>query len=111
MSQAPAAGNAAPEWDLADRLVKALRVGDVGKGEMAEHLGVNPNTVGNYVSGRTKPSRAVLRVWAMRCGVPLEWLLTGQVDSSDGPPTSGNSLPAGWWFESTRGSTPLEVAA
>lgn len=65
------------EFDLLDRLAKSLRVGNVGKGQMATHLGVSGNTVGNYLSGRTTPDRPTLIVWAMRCGVPLEWLLTG----------------------------------
>jgi transcriptional regulator with XRE-family HTH domain len=66
-----------PQWDLADRLAKALRVSGVGASEMAEHLGVHRNTVGGYLHGHHVPMRAALIVWALRTGVPLEWL-TGQ---------------------------------
>lgn len=75
-------------FDLADRLTKSLRVAKVGKAEMAEYLGVTRNTVGNYVNGRTTPDLRTLRLWAMRCGVPLNWLQTGETppphDGGDG---------------------------
>lgn len=77
-----------PEWDLADRLSKSLRHAGVGTDEMAEHLGVDRKTVGNYKGGRTRPSVAVLRVWAMRCGVPFDWLAHGIIDD-DGPDGPG----------------------
>lgn len=67
----------APAWDLADRLRKALRHGDVGVGEMAEYLGVERNTVSRYINGHTKADVRTLRLWAMRTGVPYEWLLHG----------------------------------
>lgn len=65
---------AAPSWDTADKLRKALRHGDVSVGAMADYLGVERNTVGRYINGRTKPDIRTLRLWAMRCGVPFEWL-------------------------------------
>lgn len=46
---------------------------------MAAELGVARNTVGNYLAGRTSPARSVLRVWALRTGVPFEWLLNGDI--------------------------------
>ena len=52
--------------------------------QMADELGVNRNTVGNYLSGRTKPDRTKVIVWALRTGVPYEWLETGQVDGGGG---------------------------
>lgn len=73
------------EYDLLDRLAKSLRVGGVGKGEMASHLGVSGNTVGNYLAGRTEPDKATLMVWAMRCGVPYEWLKNGSLETGRPP--------------------------
>ena len=72
-----------------DRLAKALQVAHVATAEMADYLGVSPNTIGNYTSGRTEPKKQTLRVWAMRTGAPLEWLELGIV-GPDGlePPTS-----------------------
>ncbi len=63
----------------------ALEHARMSMGEMAELLDVSGNTVGNYLSGRTTPSTAVLRVWAMRCGVPLEWIKYGSDSDGDDP--------------------------
>ena len=66
-----------PEWDLADRMRKALRESDIGVQEMADYLGVARNTVSTWINGRIEPSIQTLRLWAMRCGVPYEWLVGG----------------------------------
>jgi transcriptional regulator with XRE-family HTH domain len=63
-----------PAWDTADRMRKALRHADMGVQEMADYLGVARNTVSTWVNGRIRPSKQTLRLWALRCGVPLEWL-------------------------------------
>lgn len=63
----------------------ALETAGVSVQSIADELDVNRNTIGNYLAGRTNPSRAVLRVWALRCGVPFEWLLTGHVSENGGP--------------------------
>lgn len=64
-------------FGLGDRLHKALRVAGVSNADMADYLGVSPNTIGNYTSGRTEVKMQTLRLWAMRTGAPLEWLETG----------------------------------
>jgi Helix-turn-helix len=64
-----------PEWDLADRMRKALRISGMDVQEMADYLGVARNTVSTWINGRNRPSRPTLRLWAIRCGVPYEWLL------------------------------------
>ena len=60
-----------------DRLAKALEVAEVTNAEMATYLEVSANTIGNYTSGRTKPSRLQVKEWAMRTGAPYEWLENG----------------------------------
>lgn len=75
-----------PTFDLADRLGKALQYGDVSVQEMARELGVSRNTVGNYINRRTNVPRAVMIVWALRTGVPLEWLQYGTDPSAPGTP-------------------------
>lgn len=82
------------QFDLQDRLAKSLRVAGVSVQELAEYLGVNRNTVGNYLSGRTRPSRSILIAWALRCGVPIQWLEHGVLPSNE---------PDGW---APRGSNP-----
>jgi transcriptional regulator with XRE-family HTH domain len=63
-----------PEWDLADRLRKALRESGIGAGEMAEYMGVSRTTVSAWLSGKYYPRAGMLRLWAMRTGVSFEWL-------------------------------------
>ena len=64
-------------FGLADRLDKALKVSNVSNASMASALDVSRNTVTNYTSGRTVPSRLQIKEWALRTGAPIEWLLTG----------------------------------
>lgn len=90
MTNAPAEGNV-PEFDMADRLRKALRHADVGVQEIADYLGVSRNTVGAWINGRTPPTKAYVRLWAMRTGVPFEWLQNGKSPQPVGP--DGGSLP------------------
>ena len=59
---------------------------------MADYLGVSRQTIGNYASGRTHPTKGDMRLWAMRCGVSLRWLETGEAGSG-GDPDSGLELP------------------
>jgi transcriptional regulator with XRE-family HTH domain len=70
------------------RLSLALEWGGVSAGDMAEALGVHRNTVGNYLNGRARPRRSALVVWAMRCGVSLHWLMTGEDPGPNEPSTS-----------------------
>jgi transcriptional regulator with XRE-family HTH domain len=77
-------------FDFADRLVKSLRVSRTGVSEMAEFLGVSRATVANWTSGRTKPTKGLQRAWAMRAGVPYEWLASGVLPSYDGDDGGGN---------------------
>lgn len=67
----------APPIPLHYRLRLALEVSGVTVDDMAEELDKHPNTVHNYVGGRTRPDRANVATWAMRCGVPFEWLWSG----------------------------------
>jgi transcriptional regulator with XRE-family HTH domain len=83
-----------PQWDVTDRLRKSLRTGKVSVQEMAELLGVDRKTVGNYLNGRTGPSVATLRVWAMRCGVRFDWLRDGVVDLRTPDPVPGQEILA-----------------
>ena len=74
MSEQPASPAGVPDWDVADRLRKALRVAGVGVTEMAGYLGVSRTSVSNWINGRIAPSTQTLRLWALRTGVPYNWL-------------------------------------
>src|SRR5258707_13342976 len=74
MSELEPAGDV-PDWDIADRMRKALRTADIGVGEMADYLGVSRTSVSNWINGRIEPSFQTVRLWSMRTGVELEWVL------------------------------------
>ncbi len=83
-----------PEWTIADRLRKARELTGLERIEFADELNINRNTVTNYESGKTKRHQSiVLRAWAMRTGVPLRWLETGE--SGIGPDGSGQPISSG----------------
>jgi len=67
-----------PEFDEADRLRKALREAEVSVNDMAEYLGVSRNTVSRWINGAVPAKSHVMRLWAMRTGVPYEWLAAGR---------------------------------
>ena len=73
------------EWDLADRLAKAMRIGGYRATTLAAVLGVHRNTVSNYLSGKIAPDRRTLIAWASECGVPMRWLETGIADTQMAP--------------------------
>ena len=62
---------------------KALRVSGVSAGEMAAYLGVGRNTVSTWVNGKIEPNLQTLRLWALRTGVPFEWLHHGDMQPCD----------------------------
>lgn len=75
-----------PRFELRHRLQLALEHADVSNAEMAAELGVAETTIRNYLSSRTTPHRGTLIAWALRCGVPFEWLAHGTVPGRDGGP-------------------------
>lgn len=74
-SAAPAAADLS--FTLQDRLIKSLRYSKTGVGEIADYMGVSRATVANWTSGRTTPHKGSLHAWAIRTGVPYEWLAYG----------------------------------
>jgi transcriptional regulator with XRE-family HTH domain len=83
-----------PGWTVSDRLRKAREHAGLEQAELAADLGVSRNTVVNYERGRVEPRRPVLVAWALRTGVPLVWLVTGDASSprQDGPDGGSHSV-------------------
>lgn len=77
-----------PEWPLHYRLRLALDVADIDIDTIADELGVHPNTVHNYLAGRTRPRRPTLRVISEVTGVSLRWLETGDESEEEGAPVT-----------------------
>ena len=74
--------------DLADRLAKSLQVSGISVAEMAAYMEVHRNSVGAWLNRRSQPRPANVRLWAMRTGVPYQWLRDG-VWPEDQPEESG----------------------
>lgn len=63
---------------------KSLTFAGMGVGEMSEYLGVTRETVSRWMNGKNPVGRQSLRLWALRTGVPFEWLETGNAPSPHG---------------------------
>ena len=68
-----------PEFSRTDRMALALRHARLTNQDMADYLGVKRETVSRWVNGRSTPSLGMLRLWAIRTEVPLEWLEVGEL--------------------------------
>lgn len=79
-----------PEFDKADRLKKAVGVSNIPVLEMAEYLGVRPETLSRYLNGKADAPLAIVRLIALRTGVPVNWIMTGD-DSPNGPNGDGGA--------------------
>ena len=79
------------EFTFADRLGKSLVAAGMSSAQMSDHLGVSRNTISNWINGRTTPRRSDLIVWAMRTGVPIEWIETGELKNPPRPNGPGGS--------------------
>lgn len=84
-----------PEWDLADRLRKSLRMTDIGVQEMADYFEVSRNTISAWINGRTPPTGQSIKLWALRTGLPYEWFRDGKWPTDDNGPDGGgeSALP------------------
>lgn len=74
---------ARPEFDLSDRIRKAMRHAGYDYRGLADRIEVSKSSIGNWVNGATTPRRRDLRLLAEACNVDLEWLMFGY-DGGDG---------------------------
>lgn len=82
-----------PEFTIGDRLRKARELTGLDQIGFADLAGISKNTVSNAETGNRRPSRLVVRAWAMASGVPLAWIETGQAPASEPGPDDD---PAGY---------------
>lgn len=61
---------------------KALDVAGVGVQDMADYLGVSRQSVSKWINGRGLVDRRTTIAWALRTGVPLVWLETGEAPAT-----------------------------
>ena len=74
-------GNGMPDelgQTLGDRMKKSLRLAGISIEEMAEYLECHRNTISGWLGDRAKPMAIILRLWADKTRVPVEWLRDGK---------------------------------
>jgi len=84
-----------PTVELRHRLRIAREYAGYDSGELADIIGVSRNTISNAESGRVKARTIVINAWAMACGVPKSWLITGEQPGNHPGPTSGLGIISG----------------
>jgi transcriptional regulator with XRE-family HTH domain len=82
-----------PEWDMADRMRKTLRDSGLSVQAIADEFGVSRNTIGSWINGHIVPNPPAIRLWALRFGVPLEWLVDGTTPPEPDGPDGGVPAP------------------
>ena len=63
-----------PAWTIGDRMAKARRAAGITTTAMCDYLGIHRNSCNAYEHDRARPPKAIVRLWAIRCGVPADWL-------------------------------------
>lgn len=71
-----------PRFTMADRLRKAREFAGMTQDELADAIGISRRTVTTYEHGGTRPSRVIIRGWALATGVPVDWLTSGDAVSN-----------------------------
>lgn len=88
-AKTPRAGEI-PQFTLSDRIRKARESAGLDQGGFAEEIGISRSSVSNYETGTSRPMRVVLKAIALRTGVPLTWLETGETSNPrPGDPDGG----------------------
>ncbi len=77
-----------PPIEARHRLRIAREYASYDQSALAETIGVSRNTITNVEKGNVGIRKIVLNAWAMACGVPVDWITTGEPPENDDP-TSG----------------------
>lgn len=97
-----------PEFDLADRMRKALRESKIGVQELADYLEVARETVSTWINGRVTPNGQTIRLVAMRTGVNYRWLKDGVTNGPDKGEVRREGLePPTRWLRGITGVTRI----
>lgn len=73
-----------PTFERHDRMAKAIAAAGSTRAKAAEYVGVRPETMSRYLSGKSEPPLSVVRSIALYTGVPFAWIQTGEAPSPDG---------------------------
>ncbi|WP_375613733.1 MULTISPECIES: helix-turn-helix domain-containing protein [unclassified Bartonella] len=74
---------ARPELEPKTELAKRLReirhtLGFTERKQFARHFEIPETTMRNYETGLREPPASILRIYKDRCGISLDWLVTGE---------------------------------
>lgn len=86
------------------RLMRAREYAGLEQADLARDLGVSRQTISNAERGARMPRRALVVAWAVRTGVSLHWLETGQAGPKSTPPADVHLLglePRTQWFRAS----------
>lgn len=72
---------------LLERIIECIGPRHGAKKELAEHLGIHPNVITNWLNGRNKSYRRYVNEIAAFYGVSVDYLL-GNADSKEKQPDS-----------------------
>ncbi|WP_375646415.1 helix-turn-helix domain-containing protein [Bartonella sp. TT29SHDZB] len=68
-----------PKTELAKRLCEVRRaLGFTERKQFARHFEIPETTMRNYETGLREPPASILRIYKDRCGISLDWLVTGE---------------------------------
>lgn len=90
-----------PDFQMRHRLQLAREHAGYDRDQLATAMEVSRNSIYNAESGRVTPRKIMLNAWALACGVPVDWIITGQPPQNGGGPTSGLGI-----ISDTRSVTP-----
>lgn len=96
-----------PMWTLGWRLQRSLAHAGIDVATITDELGVSRSTASRWMNDHgAAPRAAYVKQWALRCGVPYEWLATGQEPSSGPNDPSGQGVSqTGCIADATREAT------
>lgn len=78
-----------PQIEIHHRLRIAREFAGLDQFELAARMEVGRSTVSNSELGKGTPRRTTVNAWALACGVPVTWILTGDAPGNHPGPTSG----------------------
>lgn len=77
------------EFTVHDRLRKAREFAGLSQDQLAEAIGVDRGTISNYETGATtRLKRIIIGQWALKCGVPLDYIKSGYAPRDSNPKPS-----------------------
>ena len=79
-----------PDFEMRHRLQLARESAGLRRDELAARMEVSRNSIINAETGRTTPRKLMLNAWALACGVPVSWIITGEPPANN--PDGGGAI-------------------